>query len=68
VGRTSGNDKETLSKHQSFRQRMMDQCYRIGQYRHAVMRDEGRTLSPDEAGMEWVERHAEAFARDHDEG
>lgn len=68
MARTNRNDKETLSKAQLFRQRMMEQCYRIGQYRHAVMREEGRMLSPDEAGMEWVERYAETFARDYDDG
>ena len=47
-----------------FLARMKAQCYQIEQYRVAVMRTEGRRLSQDEAGMEWVERYAEAFARD----
>jgi hypothetical protein len=48
---------------EAFRIRMKDQCLRIEQYRLAVMRAEGRCLSEDEAGLEWVDRHAEAFAR-----
>jgi hypothetical protein len=41
---------------------MEDQCLRIETYRLAVLRAEGRCLSQDEAGLEWVDRHAEAFA------
>jgi hypothetical protein len=47
---------------EAFRIRMEDQCLRIEQYRLAVLRAEGRCLSEDEAGLEWVGRHAEAFA------
>jgi hypothetical protein len=46
---------------EAFRIRMEDQCLRIEQYRLAVLRAEGRCLSQDEAGLEWVDRHAEAF-------
>lgn len=42
---------------------MRTQCSLIDQYRQAVLRDEGRQLTMDEAGLEWIERHAEAFAR-----
>jgi transposase len=45
-----------------FRKRMEDQCLRIEHYRQAVLRAEGRCLSLDVAGLEWVDRHAEAFA------
>jgi hypothetical protein len=47
---------------EAFRIRMEDQCLRIETYRLAVLRAEGRCLSQDEAGLEWVDRHAEAFA------
>ncbi len=66
MGRANSNEKETVSNHEAFRQRMLEQCYRIWQYRLTVMRDEGRTLTPDEAGMEWIELYAEAFSKDRD--
>jgi len=43
--------------------RMQDQCDEIEQYRLAALKTQGRRLSMDEAGLEWVERHAAAFAR-----
>jgi hypothetical protein len=45
--------------------RMEAQCDRIRQYRDDVLRKEGRTLSYDEAALEWIERYAEVFAREH---
>ena len=42
---------------------MEHQCLQIERYRLAVLRNEGRHLSEDEAGLEWIGRHAEAFAR-----
>lgn len=46
--------------------RMEAQCDRIRGYRDQVLREEGRLLSYDEAAMEWIERYAEVFAKDHD--
>jgi hypothetical protein len=45
--------------------RMEAQCDRIRQYRDDVLRKEGRTLSYDAAALEWIERYAEVFAREH---
>ena len=60
-------NRDIPSSHEAFRQRMLEQCQRIWQYRLTVMRDEGRALTPDEAGMEWIELYAEAFSREHDD-
>ena len=49
-----------------FQQRMQAQCDRIRRYRDQVLREQGRVLSYDEAAMEWIERYAEGFARNHD--
>ena len=49
-----------------FQQRMQAQCDRIRRYRDQVLREQGRALSYDEAAMEWIERYAEGFARNHD--
>lgn len=49
----------------AFRERMRSQCEEIERYRRAVLRDEGRELSPDEAAREWIERYAGSFAREH---
>jgi hypothetical protein len=37
------------------------QCRRIREYRRAQQRDCGRSLSLDEAALEWIERYAEHF-------
>ena len=50
-----------------FQGRMEDQCCQIRRYRRDISRIEGRQLSQDEAALEWIERYAESFARDHDE-
>ena len=46
--------------------RMESQCSQIRRYRREVIRKEGRHLSHDEAALEWIERYAESFAREHD--
>ena len=66
MGRANSNKTEIISSHEAFRQRMLEQCHRIWQYRLTVMRDEGRMLTPDEAGMEWIELYAEDFSKDRD--
>ena len=50
----------------TFGDRMEVQCSHIRQYRLEVIRNEGRQLSYDEAALEWIERYAEVFAREHD--
>jgi len=52
---------QSLSGQDTFRSRMQDQCRRIGQYRQAVLRETGYLLTPDEAALEWIERHAATF-------
>lgn len=46
--------------------RMQAQCERIRRYRDQVLREQGRALTYDEAALEWIERYAEVFARNHD--
>ena len=58
-------DREDQSA-DTFLTRMQTQCGRIREYREEVIRKEGRLLSYDEAALEWIERYAEGFARDHD--
>ena len=50
----------------AFLGRMEAQCNEIRKYRQRVLKNEGRQLSYDEAALEWVERYAELFAREHD--
>jgi len=49
----------------TFLLRMEAQCSEIKRYRQQVLRNEGRELSQDQAALEWIERYAEFFARDH---
>ena len=44
-----------------FRKRMEAQCCQIEQYRVDIKRSEGRSLSLNEAALEWIERYANAF-------
>jgi hypothetical protein len=53
--------ENTLSGAEAFRARMESQCERIKQYRMAMLREDGRLLSPDEAALEWIERYAATF-------
>ena len=55
----------SMSGQEAFRLRMQNQCRRIGLYRQAVLKETGRLLSPDEAALEWIERYAATFDRDH---
>ena len=52
------------SAQDAFRARMEAQRYQIERYRRAKMQDKGELLSLDDAALEWIERYAEAFARD----
>lgn len=44
---------------------MERQCQEIRRYRQARLRDDGLNLSMEEAALEWIERFAADFARDH---
>ncbi len=44
---------------------MEGQCQQIEQYRLKEMERSGREMTLDEAAFEWIERYAEAFARDY---
>jgi len=59
-------EKPTDQSRGTFQQRMETQCSQIRRYRRDIIRKEGRVLSDDEAALEWIERYAEGFARDHD--
>lgn len=61
------SSKQSSVKHDAFRARMKAQCYQITEYRAAMLRDQGRRLSHDEAGLEWIELYAEAFAQADDD-
>ena len=66
MGDTTKQGMQEAGTQEEFRARMEAQRSKIEQYRRAVQENEGRTLSQDEAGLEWVERYAESFARCHD--
>jgi len=57
------NREEEMSE--AFLGRMEAQCDEIRKYRQQVLSSEGRQLSYDEAALEWIERYAEVFAREH---
>lgn len=45
---------------------MEAQCFQVERYRMALLINEGRRLTPDEAALEWISRFAKAFANFHD--
>ena len=50
-----------LDAQDAFHARMVEQICHIEDYRRGVLRTEGRELSAEEAAMEWISKHAEAF-------
>jgi len=50
-----------ISKEDAFRVRMIEQVCYIEQYKHDVVRHEGRRLSTEHAAREWIEKHASRF-------
>ena len=50
-----------LRDEDAFRTRMVEQMCHIEDYRRAVLRNEGRRLSAQEAALEWIEKHAAAL-------
>ena len=67
VAQSLENDREEEAP-DAFLGRMEAQCNEIRKYRQRVLENEGRRLDYDEAALEWVERYAERFAREHDAG
>lgn len=57
-----GTEKDSTTETVDIHARMQAQCRQIEQYRLAVMRDQGRRLSADEAALEWIANYAEEFA------
>ena len=56
--------QEISGAQQTFRTRMDAQREEIEKYRLAVIRDEHRQLSLEQAAMEWIEKYAEYFSTD----
>lgn len=50
-----------LAGQDAFRMRMVEQICYIRAYRRQVLAEEGRRLTPREAALEWVTRHAASF-------
>jgi hypothetical protein len=46
---------------EAYRARMVEQICHIEHYRRQVQESEGRTLTPEEAAREWIERNAAQF-------
>jgi len=55
---------EFLDAGAAFRARMVEQVCAIEEYRRQVFRDQGRTLSRDEAAREWIGLFADRFPKD----
>ncbi len=67
MAQSLGDDREDEAT-DAFEGRMEAQCNEIRKYRQQLLENEGRRLSYDEAALEWVERYAALFAREHDSG
>jgi len=52
---------EFLGADDAFRARMVEQVCSIESYRKTVSRTEGRSLTPEEAALEWIGRFASDF-------
>jgi len=49
---------EFLDKDEMFRARMVEKIYHIEQYKHEVLKNEGRKLSSEAATLEWIQKYA----------
>ncbi len=49
--------------HTEFGVRMVEQVCHIEHYKKHVLEREGRTLSGEEAAVEWIKKHADSFPR-----
>ncbi len=54
---------EFLHPRDVFRARMVEQVCHIEHYKREVLEREGRTLSSEQAAMEWIEKYAAEFPR-----
>lgn len=66
VWRRSQNDGwcigvQFLDAGDTFRARMVEQVCSIERYRRKVEKEEGRTLTRDEAASEWIRKYADRF-------
>jgi hypothetical protein len=52
-----------LNEDDAFKARMVEQVCHIENYKHAVRRNEGRSLTTQEAAIEWVSKFAANFPR-----
>ena len=50
-----------LDAEDAFLARMVEQVCHIEEYRKSVQRTEQRILSPEEAALEWIDKHAARF-------
>jgi len=55
---------EFLDVDSAFKARMIEQICHIEHYKKEVMEKEGRTLSGEEAALEWIQKYAEQFPFD----
>jgi len=52
-----------LNEDDAYKARMVEQVCYIENYQHAVKRHEGRSLTPQEAAIEWVSKFAANFPK-----
>ena len=52
---------EFLDADDAFRARMVEQVCAIESYKNTILRTEGRSLSTQEAAMEWIDKYASQF-------
>lgn len=52
---------EFLDKDDMFRARMVEQICHIEEYKHEVLKKEGRKLSSEAAALEWIQKYAPQF-------
>ncbi|MEX1183750.1 MAG: PilZ domain-containing protein [Gemmatimonadota bacterium] len=52
---------EFLDAADAFRARMVEQVCAVEQYRQKVREEEGRSMTPQEAATEWIEKYAGSF-------
>lgn len=62
---TSTDHSKDLTAQDAFRSRMEAQCEQIQRY-WLSQQTKCRCLSQDQAALEWIEQHADEFARDND--
>lgn len=56
-----------LDINDAFRTRMVEQVCHIEHYKRRILTEEGRTLSGQEAAMEWISKYAQSFPNIHEE-